>query len=234
MFGIDVMLVDDEDGVRTALAEFLRLHGYRVVDVDSVRDALETLSVTRPRMLICDERLGDASGMVVIEDYAKKTDAGRAALSTADERPDVTRFLVAHPNVDRLPKPLAPKALLAWVEKAVNWTGSDEQDGSRRRKPLEQVIDDEVLRRRVESILEWLSPSEVCALVVEESWIRIEVESHHANTLDRASRSLPRGCDIWPLERVGRFALRIHRIDQPEQTTSGSMFWAAPLREVAP
>ena len=166
MFGIDVMLVDDEDGIRTALAEFLRLHGYRVVDVGSVRDAIESLSITRPRLLICDERLGDASGTAVIADYSSKPDAGRAALSTANERPDVTRFLEAHPEVDRLPKPLAPKALLAWVEQEMNVSGCDAKDGAFRQESLEAVIDDEALRRRVETTLEWLSPSEVCALEV--------------------------------------------------------------------
>ena len=65
---IQVLIVDDEEGIRTALAEILRREGYFITTADSGEEALARLRETAFDVAILDLRLGGrVDGLRVLE-----------------------------------------------------------------------------------------------------------------------------------------------------------------------
>ena len=65
---IQVLIVDDEEGIRTALAEILRREGYIITTADSGEEALARLRETAFDVAILDLRLGGrVDGLRVLE-----------------------------------------------------------------------------------------------------------------------------------------------------------------------
>lgn len=62
--GINILLVDDEDGVRTAIARYLRRSGASVREAVHGRDALTQVEQERPDVVLLDLR------MPVMDGYA--------------------------------------------------------------------------------------------------------------------------------------------------------------------
>jgi CheY-like chemotaxis protein len=60
-----VLVVDDEDDVREALAALIERWGFEVVTAGSGREALETLPRLRPRLVLLDLTMPDINGWSV-------------------------------------------------------------------------------------------------------------------------------------------------------------------------
>lgn len=89
---LSVLLVDDDEDLRAALAEFLQDEGYAVTYVGSCREALESLADASAdfQMLLTDLKLPDGDGLEVVKAAkAKRSDivaavmTGYASLETA-------------------------------------------------------------------------------------------------------------------------------------------------------
>ena len=64
---LHVLLVDDEDHLRQALAEAFRLKGYRVTPASSAQEALAVLRAARCDVLVTDLMLPDMDGLALME-----------------------------------------------------------------------------------------------------------------------------------------------------------------------
>ncbi|HUL78552.1 MAG TPA: response regulator, partial [Vicinamibacteria bacterium] len=58
-----ILVVDDDPGVRNALARFLRGKGFEVVEAGGVLEAEGVASSTGPDLAIVDQRLPDGTGI---------------------------------------------------------------------------------------------------------------------------------------------------------------------------
>lgn len=81
---LSVLLVDDDEDLRAALAEFLHDEGYSVSFVGSCREALATLENpnTSYQMLLTDLKLPDGDGLEVVKAAKIKNPAIVAAVMT--------------------------------------------------------------------------------------------------------------------------------------------------------
>jgi two-component system response regulator PilR (NtrC family) len=61
-----ILVVDDELGMREILEFMLKREGYQVTCAENGRKALELVEKNRYDMLLCDIRLGDISGLEVL------------------------------------------------------------------------------------------------------------------------------------------------------------------------
>ena len=52
-----VLVIDDEEAIRVALAKFLRSRGYEVQTAESSEVALDILAIERFHVLLCDVRM---------------------------------------------------------------------------------------------------------------------------------------------------------------------------------
>ena len=119
----EVLLVEDDGGVRCAIERMLRGSGYRVSTFDSAEALLERVHAQglagQGVCVVCDIRLPGASG---VELHRRLTESGPLPpwiFITAHDDASV-RALAAGLNAGYLPKPFEGRALLAMVAQALH------------------------------------------------------------------------------------------------------------------
>ena len=140
-----VLIVDDEEIIRTALARFLRSHGYEVEVAESGIAALVMLERQRFVLMICDVRMSGMTGLEVVPE-ALQLDADLAIvmLSAVNDAPTATDAL-SHGAMDYLVKPIELVDLQQAIERC---THRRQLEIDRRR--VEQHVREEVAMRTAE------------------------------------------------------------------------------------
>ena len=115
-----ILLVDDEEIILLALAETLKIEGYRVTTAKSPMDALEILKVQRVALIISDQRMGGMTGLEFLVEARKlQPNASRILITAvltlktvieAINRGEIYRFLA---------KPWIREELLATVKTGI-------------------------------------------------------------------------------------------------------------------
>lgn len=117
MTAADVLVVEDEDGVRTTVAAILRMQGYRVDEAVDGEEALTMLGHEAPAVLVLDYHMPRLDGLALLDALA---------------HPPVTILMSAHsidPDTHRrvgtkvfrlLKKPFNPDRLLSVVADALS------------------------------------------------------------------------------------------------------------------
>ena len=81
-----VLVVDDEDGIRKALARFLTRVGYQVTAAANASEALERLAADHPQAMLCDIRMPETSGVELLpKALAQDPDLAVIMLTAIDE-----------------------------------------------------------------------------------------------------------------------------------------------------
>ena len=134
-----VLVVDDEESIRVALARFLQTRGYEVVAAESGAAALAVLSLERFDIMLCDIRMPTMSGLDVLP-LALRLDADLAVLmlTAVNDAATATDALV-HGAMDYLVKPIE----LAELGRAV------ERSAHRRRLEIERRNVEIIIREEV-------------------------------------------------------------------------------------
>jgi len=110
-----VLIVDDEDSVRTPLARYLGARGYDVRDAASGESALAALDLQGFEVVLCDVRMPAMSGLEVVPRALERDpDLAILMLTAVNDAPTATEAL-AHGAMDYLMKPIE----LADLERAV-------------------------------------------------------------------------------------------------------------------
>jgi putative two-component system response regulator len=140
-----ILVVDDEETIRIALARFLRARGYEVEVAESGIAALVMLERQRFVLMICDVRMPGMTGLDVVPE-ALQLDADLAILmlSAVNDAPTATDAL-SHGAMDYLVKPIELVDLQRAVERC---THRRQLEIDRRR--VEQHIREEVAMRTAE------------------------------------------------------------------------------------
>ena len=140
-----VLIVDDEEIIRTALARFLRSRGYEVEVAESGIAALVMLERQRFVLMICDVRMSGMTGLEVVPE-ALQLDADLAIvmLSAVNDAPTATDAL-SHGAMDYLVKPIELVDLQQAIERC---THRRQLEIDRRR--VEQHVREEVAMRTAE------------------------------------------------------------------------------------
>jgi DNA-binding NtrC family response regulator len=64
--GTTILVVDDEEGIRQALARFLTRLGYQVHTAANAAEALQQLASSHPQGMLCDIRMPETSGIELL------------------------------------------------------------------------------------------------------------------------------------------------------------------------
>jgi putative nucleotidyltransferase with HDIG domain len=140
-----VLVVDDEETIRTALARFLRSAGYEVEVAESGIAALVLLERQRFVIMICDVRMPGMTGLEVVPEALQlDADLGILMLSAVNDAPTATDAL-SHGAMDYLVKPIELVDLQRAVERCAH---RRELEISRKR--VEEHIREEVALRTSE------------------------------------------------------------------------------------
>jgi two-component system OmpR family response regulator len=120
-----LLLVDDEDNLRTMLEAALRHSGFDVHPVSNGRDALEAVGTVRPDLVVLDVMLPDLDGFDVCKRLRSSGDRTPVLFLTArDETEDRVRGLTLGGD-DYLVKPFSLDELVARITAVLRRAGID-------------------------------------------------------------------------------------------------------------
>ena len=85
---VTVLIVDDDDEMRTVIRAFLEREGYRVLERDSADDALVALDALRPDVIILDRVMPGLSGPDLLALLGRQRSGIPVILITAFGGPD--------------------------------------------------------------------------------------------------------------------------------------------------
>jgi two-component system, OmpR family, response regulator len=154
-----LLLVDDEDNLRSMLEAALRHHGFDVVPVADGRQALATAATARPDLIVLDVMLPDLDGFEVCRRLRTEGDRTPVLFLTAkDSTEDKVRGLTLGGD-DYLVKPFSLEELVARVEAVLRRSGMTfQEDGVLRCADLEMDDDAHRVTRSGDEVS--LSPTE--------------------------------------------------------------------------
>ncbi len=122
-----VLLVEDDDSLRTIVARHLRGLGYEVVEAASAETAAEALrSRDRPGVVLLDLNLPGDTGWQLLRG-PELAAAGNPPVVIASATPVSPRRLAEFACAGYLPKPYPLDTLVATVERLINESGETEE-----------------------------------------------------------------------------------------------------------
>jgi putative two-component system response regulator len=140
-----LLVVDDEETIRTPLSRFLRSRGYEVTTADSGAAALEQLERERFLLMLCDVRMPGMSGVEVVPKAAAlDPDMAIMMLTAVNDAPTATEALM-HGAMDYLMKPIELPDLEEAVERALH-----KRTLTMEQRNVERMIREEVASRTAE------------------------------------------------------------------------------------
>ena len=140
-----LLVVDDEETIRLALAKFLRSRGYNVETAESGLAALELLQRGKYVLMLCDVRMPGFTGVdVVPRALAIDADLAIVMLTAVNDAPTAAEVLSAG-AMDYLMKPIELADLQLAIERAIHRRGLAIE-----RRNVERLIREEVALRTAE------------------------------------------------------------------------------------
>ena len=107
-----LLVVEDDDHIRTALRWALEDEGYDVAEADSGEDALRAVAVAPPDLMVVDLMLGSMDGYAVIREVRRSHDLPIIVVSARADTSDIVAALEAGAD-DYVTKPFAVKEISA-------------------------------------------------------------------------------------------------------------------------
>ncbi|MDO4641394.1 MAG: sigma-54 dependent transcriptional regulator [Neisseria sp.] len=119
----DILIVDDEIGIRDLLSDILQDEGHTVALAENAEEARRLRNQIRPAMVLLDIWMPDCDGITLLKEWSKNGQlnmpvvmmSGHASIDTAVEATKIGAL-------DFLEKPIALKRLLATVERALKYS----------------------------------------------------------------------------------------------------------------
>ncbi len=107
-----LLVVEDDDRIRTALRLGLEDEGYEVIEADSAETALERLRAAPPDLMIVDLMLGGMDGFTCIREVRRSSDLPIIVVSARADTHDIVAGLEAGAD-DYVTKPFQIKEISA-------------------------------------------------------------------------------------------------------------------------
>ena len=114
-----LLVVDDEDGLRTLLKSELELHGFDVDEADGGTIALEAAKANVYDLIILDIRMPDIDGLEVLRRIRSEKLAKKVIMLTGVDELKIARETLELGADDFLTKPIEFKNLIACIDRVV-------------------------------------------------------------------------------------------------------------------
>jgi DNA-binding response OmpR family regulator len=114
---VKILVVDDEDGLRTLLKSELDLQGFVAEEADGGNMALELLGKNRYDIVLLDIRMPDLDGLSVLREIRSKKLRTKVIMLTGVDELKIARESLELGADDFLSKPLEFRNLLACINR---------------------------------------------------------------------------------------------------------------------
>ncbi|MCU7549537.1 sigma-54 dependent transcriptional regulator [Chitinophagaceae bacterium LB-8] len=114
-----ILIIDDDRDMCLLLKRFLTRHGYEVLEAYNGKKALEILDETEPALVMCDFRLEDMEGNVLLGKIKEKYPALPVIIITGYSDIKIAVEVMKMGAYDYITKPLFPDEILVTIKKAL-------------------------------------------------------------------------------------------------------------------
>ena len=121
-----ILVVDDDDGIRSLVKKYLNENNFLVTTADSAEDASEKISIIKFDLIILDIMMPGKNGLEFIKDHKKTLDTPIILLTAKGEANERVEGLETGAD-DYLPKPFEPKELILRIKNILDKTLKTEQ-----------------------------------------------------------------------------------------------------------
>ena len=123
-FEAHILVVDDDDGIRELVKQYLNQNNFLVSTANSAEDALEKIQVIKFDLIILDIMMPGKSGLEFTIENKKKINTPIILLTAKGEASERVKGLEVGAD-DYLPKPFEPKELILRIKNILNKTQID-------------------------------------------------------------------------------------------------------------
>ena len=121
-----ILVVDDDDGIRSLVKKFLNENNYLVTTADSAEDASDKIKIIKFDLIVLDIMMPGKNGLEFIEENKKNLDTPVILLTAKGEAKERIEGLEIGAD-DYLPKPFEPKELILRIKNILDKTKKTEQ-----------------------------------------------------------------------------------------------------------
>ena len=125
-FVAHILVVDDDEGIRTLVKKYLNENNYLVTTANSAEDAYEKIQIIKFDLIILDIMMPGKSGLEFIKENQKKLDTPVILLTAKGEANERVEGLEVGAD-DYLPKPFEPKELILRIQNIIQKTKKSDQ-----------------------------------------------------------------------------------------------------------
>lgn len=115
-----ISIIDDDDGLRTALTGLVRSLGYRAQGFASAEDFLAAGAAPKSACIVTDIQMPGISGIELKAQLAREGCVAPVIMITARTEAGLQEKAIASGALCVLKKPFAPEALIACLDKALS------------------------------------------------------------------------------------------------------------------
>ncbi len=121
-----ILLVDDDDGIRSLVKKYLNENNFLVTSAENAEDASEKIKVIKFDLIILDIMMPGKSGLEFIKEHKKKLKTPIILLTAKGEPNERIKGLEIGAD-DYLPKPFEPKELVLRILNILDKTRKKDQ-----------------------------------------------------------------------------------------------------------
>ena len=123
-FKSHILVIDDDEGIRSLIKQFLNENGYLVSTASNASEAEEKISIIKFDLLVLDIMMPGKSGLEFTIENKKKINTPIILLTAKGEASERVKGLEVGAD-DYLPKPFEPKELILRIKNILNKTQID-------------------------------------------------------------------------------------------------------------
>ena len=116
-----ILVVDDDDGIRTLVKKYLNENNYLVTTAQNAENAYDKIQVIHFDLIILDIMMPGKSGLEFIQENKKKLETPIILLTAKGEASERIEGLEVGAD-DYLPKPFEPKELILRIQNIIKKT----------------------------------------------------------------------------------------------------------------
>ncbi len=124
-----ILVVDDDDGIRSLVKKFLNENNYLVTTAENAEDALEKIKIINFDLIILDIMMPGKNGLEFIKENKKEIETPIILLTAKGEVKERVEGLEIGAD-DYLPKPFEPRELILRIQNIIEKTKKNTQKKS--------------------------------------------------------------------------------------------------------
>jgi two-component system phosphate regulon response regulator OmpR len=121
-----ILVVDDDDGIRSLVKKYLNENNFLVTTADNAENASDKIKIIKFDLIILDIMMPGKNGLEFIQEYKNKLNTPIILLTARGEAKERIEGLEIGAD-DYLPKPFEPKELILRIQNIINKTNINDQ-----------------------------------------------------------------------------------------------------------